>query len=211
MQTILAGFTRQCIAAIAVLVTLTVLLGGAYPAAVWAISRLDSHTAEGSQVSDRHGCPVGSSLIGIDPRPVPGQPDDPYLHARVLGSDDDPMATGDPAASAPSNKGPNNETLVEWITQRRKLIAAREGVDPEAVPPDAVTGSGSGLDPEISPEYAELQIPRLARVNHRTPEEIRSIIDDSTKGRDLGFLGEPRVNVLEVNLALGLVAPTCLS
>lgn len=210
MKTILSGFARQSVAAIGVLLALTLLFGGAYPAAVWAVSRLNTDGAEGSQVVDANGCAVGSSLIGLDPHPAPGQPD-PYLHARVMGTTGDAMATGDPAASAPSNKGPNNETLLEWVEQRRALIAQREGVRPEQVPADAVTGSGSGLDPEISPEYAALQIPRLARENNRTSQEIRDIIDDHTSGRQWGFLGQPRVNVLKVNLALGLTAPSCQS
>ncbi|MDL9946415.1 potassium-transporting ATPase subunit C [Gordonia sp. ABSL11-1] len=208
MNTVLSGFVRQCVAAVGVLLALTVVLGVVYPSAVWAVSRIGSGSAEGSQVRDARGCEVGSSLIGIDPQVPAGQPD-PYLHARVIGSADDPMATGDPAASAASNKGPNNEDLLEWIEKRRSTIAVREGVAPSAVPTDAVTGSGSGLDPDISPEYAQLQVPRLARENQRPPAEIERIIDEHTSGRQLGFLGQPRVNVLEVNLALGHTAPSC--
>ncbi|MDN8763498.1 potassium-transporting ATPase subunit C, partial [Staphylococcus aureus] len=91
------------------------------------------------------------------PQPRPGQPD-PYFHARVAGSGDQKtptlaaMAPGDPAAGAPSNLGPSNPDLAHWVTTRREVIARREGVDPGQVPVDAVTGSGSGLDPHISPE-----------------------------------------------------------
>ncbi|ROZ98316.1 potassium-transporting ATPase subunit C [Gordonia sp. OPL2] len=208
MNTLLSGFLRQCVAAVGVLLALTVVLGAAYPAAVWAVSRIGSASAEGSQTHDARGCEVGSSLIGIDPQVPAGQPD-PYLHARVIGSADDPMAPGDPSASAASNKGPNNEDLLAWIEQRRTTIAERERVSASAVPTDAVTGSGSGLDPDISPEYAQLQVPRLARENQKSPAEIERIIDEHTSGRQLGFLGQPRVNVLEVNLALGHTVPSC--
>ncbi|MGC4934723.1 potassium-transporting ATPase subunit C [Gordonia sp. DT30] len=202
MNTVLSTFARQCVAAIGVLLALTVILGGAYPAVVWAASRLDTHAAEGTQAIDQRGCAAGSSNIGIDPKPAAGQPDS-FLHARVLGSDDDPMAPGDPSASAASNQGPGSESLATEIDARRKVIASREGVAPAAVPVDAVTGSGSGLDPDISPAYAHLQVPRIAANSGRTPAQVQAVIDEHTDGRQWGFLGQPRVNVLEVNLALG--------
>ncbi|OPX13576.1 potassium-transporting ATPase subunit C [Gordonia sp. i37] len=202
MNTVISTFVRQCVAAIGVLLALTVVVGVAYPAVVWAASRLDSHAAEGSQVVDARGCAAGSSIIGIDPQPVAGQPDS-FLHARVLGSADNPMAPGDPSSSAASNQGPNSQTLATEIEARRKIIAQREGVAPTAVPVDAVTGSGSGLDPDISPAYAALQVPRIARNSGRTPAQVQAIIDAHTSGRQWGFLGQPTVDVLEVNLALG--------
>lgn len=208
MNSLFSTFLRQCGVAIAMLAAITVLCGVAYPAAVWAISRIGTHSAEGSQLADARGCDVGSSLIGIDPQVKAGQPD-PYLHARVIGSSDDPMATGDPSASAASNLGPNSTTLAKWIEARRAAIGTREGVPPSAVPTDAVTGSGSGLDPDISVAYADLQIPRLARENHLGEQQVRSIIERNTSGRQWGFLGQQRVNVLKVNLALGHAVPVC--
>jgi len=202
MNTITSGFFRQCAVAFSMLVALTVILGVAYPAVVWAASRVGSNSAEGSQVTDAKGCNAGSTLIGLDPK-APAATPDSYLQARVLGSDDDPMAPGDPAASAASNQGPNSETLAHNIAARRALIAQREGVAPSAVPAEAVTGSGSGLDPQISPEYAAIQIPRIARASGRSQEAVRQIVDAHTAGRQWGFLGQQRVNVLEVNLALG--------
>ena len=202
MNTITSGFLRQCAVAFAMLVALTVILGVAYPTVVWAASHIGSNSAEGSQVTDAKGCNAGSSLIGVDPKAPAGTPDS-YLHARVLGSADDPMATGDPSASAASNQGPNSETLAHNITARRALIGQREGVAPSAVPADAVTGSGSGLDPQISPEYAAIQIPRIARNSGKSQAAVREIVDAHTSGRQFGFLGQQRVNVLEVNLALG--------
>ncbi|MFW0797261.1 potassium-transporting ATPase subunit C [Gordonia sp. CPCC 205515] len=208
MSTLVSGLVRQCVAAIGILLALTVIVGVAYPATVWAVSRIGTDSAEGSQTTDAAGCNVGSSLIGIDPQVPAGQPD-PYLHARVLGSPDDPMAPGDPAASAAGNKGPNNDDLLAWIEQRRAVIAQREGVTPSAVPADAVTGSGSGLDPDISPAYAALQIPRLAAENRLSTGQVQTIVDENTEGRQWGFLGQPRVNVLKVNLALGHTVPAC--
>jgi K+-transporting ATPase ATPase C chain len=175
---------------------------------VWGVSRIDRSSAEGSVVTDSAGCWVGSALIGVDPQAEPGRPDG-YLHARVLGAADEPMAPGDPAASAASNQGPSSITLAGWIESRRAIIAEREDVRPDQVPVDAVTGSGSSLDPHISPAYADIQVPRLARVHGMPPEQVREVIDSHTEGRQLGVLGEPRVNVLEVNLALGLTAPNC--
>lgn len=199
---------RQSVVAVAVLVMMTVILGVVYPAVVWGVSRIDRSSADGSVVTDSAGCRVGSALIGIDPQTEPGRPDG-YLHARVLGAADDPMAPGDPAASAASNQGPSSVTLAGWIESRRAIIAEREDVRPDQVPVDAVTGSGSSLDPHISPAYADIQVPRLARVHRMPSEQVREVIDSHTEGRQLGVLGEPRVNVLEVNLALGLTAPNC--
>ena len=199
---------RQSVVAVAVLVMMTVILGVVYPAVVWGVSRIDRSSAEGSVVTDSAGCRVGSALIGIDPQAEPGRPDG-YLHARVLGAADDPMAPGDPAASAASNQGPSSVTLAGWIESRRAIIAEREDVRPDQVPVDAVTGSGSSLDPHISPAYADIQVPRLASVHRMPSEQVREVIDSHTEGRQLGVLGEPRVNVLEVNLALGLTAPNC--
>ncbi|SIS12551.1 potassium-transporting ATPase subunit C [Williamsia sterculiae] len=212
MSVIAAGgvrtWTRQLLVSAAVLVALTVILGGAYPAVVWAISRTDSTAAEGAIARDVHGCSVGSTLLGVDPQVPAGQPDR-YLHGRVVGSADNPMAPGAADSSVPSNQGPSSESLARSITARRTVIAAREGVPPSAVPVDAVTGSGSSLDPDISPAYAALQIPRIARVTGRSASEVRRIVDDHTTDRQWGFLGQPRVNVLEVNLALGATAPGC--
>ncbi|ATD73259.1 MULTISPECIES: potassium-transporting ATPase subunit C [Gordonia] len=208
MKMIVTGLLRQSVAALGMLLGLTLILGFAYPAAVWAISRVDSSSAEGSRLVDASGCVVGSSLIGLDPQVPAGGPD-PYLHARVLGAEGAPMVTGDPSASAASNQGPNSVILLDNIEDRRAFIADREGVAPQAVPADAVTGSGSGLDPHISPAYAELQVPRLARENRLSPEVIRSLIAAHTQGRQWGFLGEPSVDVPSVNLALGHGPATC--
>ncbi|GAB17626.1 potassium-transporting ATPase C chain [Gordonia effusa NBRC 100432] len=208
MTNLLKTFGRQLAVGFAVLAALTVLLGVAYPAGVWLVSRIDSHAAEGDQLTDAKGCGVGSALIGVDPKPAAGQPDW-YLHSRVAGTADDAMAAGDPASSAASNLGPNNPDLQTRIELRRSYIAARDGVAPSAVPVDAVTGSGSGLDPDISAAYANLQVARIAREGRLPESKVRQILDDNTTGRQWGFLGQPRVNVMRVNLALGHVAAVC--
>lgn len=203
-------FFGQILAGLAVLLTLTVILGVGYPAAVWAVSRLGSDSAEGSPLTDSTGCVVGSSLIGVDPRVEDGMPD-PFFHTRVTGSvaDEDAFAPGDPAAALPSNQGPSSETLADFVEQRRVQVAKRENVDPDQVPADAVTGSGSGIDPHISPAYAAIQIARVAEVNGLSQDTVRSLVDEYTSGRQLGFLGNERVDVPELNVALGLTAPGC--
>ena len=192
------------------LLALTVILGIGYPAAVWAVSRIGSSSAEGSPLRDANGCVVGSSLIGVDPQVEAGQPD-PFFHNRVTGSisDEDAFATSDPAAALPTNQGPSSEALAAFIEERRAVIAEREDVDPAAVPVDAVTGSGSGIDPDISPAYAAIQIQRVAKVNDMSVDAVTALVAEHTSGRQLGFLGSERVNVPELNLALGLTAPEC--
>ncbi|NMM90843.1 K+-transporting ATPase subunit C [Rhodococcus sp. SRB_17] len=204
------GFAKQARAGLLVLLALTVILGVIYPAAVWGVGRISSGSAEGSPVTDASGCVVGSAWVGVDPQVAEGQ-QDPFFHNRVVGSvsDEDPFATGDPAAALPSNQGPSSEILAGFIIERRAAIAAREGVDPASVPVDAVTGSGSGIDPHISPEYALLQVPRVAANNGMSEDQVKALLAEHTDGRQLGFLGMERVNVLELNLALGLAAPAC--
>lgn len=204
------GFAKQVWAGLLVLLALTVVLGVIYPAAVWGVSRISSGSAEGSPVTDAAGCVVGSAWVGVDPQVAEGQ-QDPFFHNRVVGSvsDEDAFATGDPAAALPSNQGPSSEILAGFIIERRAAIAAREGVEPSSVPVDAVTGSGSGIDPHISPAYAELQVARVAANNGISEDKVRDLVAEHTDGRQLGFLGAERVNVLELNLALGLTAPTC--
>jgi potassium-transporting ATPase KdpC subunit len=187
---------RQAVTGLRVLVVFTVLVGIAYPLLTWSVTRLPalSGPAEGSVVYAKDGTPAGSSLIGIDP--VATGPD-PYFHTRPSAS-----VTDRTAVSGGSNKGTFNQDLLDTINQRRQQIAAREAVPEAAVPPDAVTASGSGLDPDISPAYAALQVPRVARVTGLPVDRVRELVAQATDGRVLGFLGEPTVNVTELNLAV---------
>lgn len=196
---------RQLGAAVRVLLVLTVLLGVAYPAGVWAVSRLPGlHAhAEGSVTPGG-----GSSLVGLDP--VAADPAaDPWFHTRPSTSATGAAGLGpaDPTTSGGSNLAAGNDDLRAAVGQRRAMVAAREGVAPGAVPPDAVTASGSGLDPHVSPAYAELQVPRVARVTGLGEPRVRALVARATEGRSLGFLGEPRVNVTVLDELVRAAAP----
>lgn len=200
----LTQLTRQAGAALRILLVMTVLLGVLYPLAVWGVSRLPGlrANAEGSVLTDARGQPAGSALIGVNPVPVDPAAD-PYFHTRPSASaDDHGLGAGDPSISGGSNKGGFSEDLRTAVHERRTAIAAREGVDAGLVPPDAVTTSASGLDPHISPEYAALQVARVARVTGVPEVELQRLIEENTDGRFLGFLGEPGVNVTQLNLAV---------
>jgi K+-transporting ATPase ATPase C chain len=194
--------TRQAGAALRMLVVATIALGLVYPLAVWGVAHVPglAWQAEGSVVQGSvvHGAVVhgtgGSALIGVDP--VPADPaNDPYFHTR-------PSATGDPSTSGGSNEGGFSDDLRTAVEQRRAAVAQREGVRPDRVPADAVTASGSGVDPHISPEYAQLQVPRVARVTGRSEAEVRELVAASTDHAVLGIFGADGVNVTELNLAV---------
>jgi K+-transporting ATPase ATPase C chain len=196
-------FSRQAGAALRMLLVMTVVLGLAYPLAVWAVAHAPglAPQAEGSVVFRADGTPVGSSLIGIDP--VPADPaNDPYFHTRPSASAQDALGPGDPSTSGGSNRGGFDEDLLDTVQQRRDAIAQREGVPPDRVPADAVTASGSGVDPHVSPEYAQLQVPRVARATGLGEERVRALVAASTQHAALGMLGTDGVNVTELNLAV---------
>jgi K+-transporting ATPase ATPase C chain len=187
--------------ALRAVLVLTVILGVGYPLLVTGLGRLMPARADGSPVTDADGTVVGSSLIGQSFTDADGDPLPQYFQSR-------PSAAGDgydAAASSGSNLGPENPDLVAAIEQRRATVADLEGVDPAEVPVDALTASGSGLDPQISPEYAEIQVPRVARERGMTEDAVRALVADATTGPDLGFLGQAGVDVLTLNLALDRV------
>ena len=181
------------IAAVATLL-LAVVLCGAYPLVVWAIAQgLFPYEAGGSLVQ-RNGETVASELIAQSFRSPT------YFHPR-------PSAAGeagyDAAGSSGSNLGPISKKLLDAVRERAAAYREANGLPPETpVPADAVTASGSGLDPHISVANALLQAPRVAQERGRGEEEITRLVRAHTAGRDLGVLGEPRVNVLKLNLAL---------
>ncbi|NMO88496.1 potassium-transporting ATPase subunit C [Actinomycetospora sp. TBRC 11914] len=209
-----SALRRQGLAALRLLVVLTILLGVAYPLGIWVVSRVPGlhDQAEGSLMT-ADGTATGSSLIGIDPVPAdPSGATDPWFHTRPSASAPDSATAGlgpaDPSTSGGSNEAADSDGLVKAVGERRAAIAAREGVDPAAVPPDAVTASGSGLDPDISPAYAALQVPRVARVTGLGPDRVRALVEQATSGRTLGFLGEPTVNVSELDALVHGAAPS---
>lgn len=185
-------FLRQSLVGLKALLVMTLLLGVAYPAAVWGVGQVAFHDQATGQIVSVDGRDRGSRLIGQD-FPV----DDPaWFHGR-------PSAAGyDGLASAASNLGPSNPDLLDAIRDRQAQIARAERVDVSAIPADAVTASGSGLDPYVSPAYAALQVDRIAREHGMSPSAVRSLVEAHTDGRQLGFLGEPKVDVLGLNLAL---------
>ncbi|QCX27387.1 potassium-transporting ATPase subunit KdpC [Nocardioides jishulii] len=189
MLHLLHDLTRQSLASLRVLLVLTVVLGIAYPVAVWLVGLPMGERAHGQPIRV-DGQVVGSRLLG---QQFTGEQ---WFHPRPSANDHDTLA------SAPSNLGPLSDELLALVAERRAAVSASEGVDPDDVPPDALTASGSGLDPHISPEYAALQADRVAAANGLDAAEVEELVAEHTTGRFLGFVGEPVVNVLELNVAV---------
>jgi len=199
MSTTARATVRTTGVAVRAMLVFTLVLGVGYTLLVTALGQIAlPWQADGSRVTDASGETVGSALIGQSFEDPDGNAFPEYFQSR-------PSAAGDGydgGASSGSNLGPENADLITAIEERRAAIAELEGVDPAQIPADAVTASGSGLDPHISPAYAMLQAPRVAEERGLDVAEVRAVVDAHTQQRDLGFLGEPRVNVLELNLAL---------
>jgi potassium-transporting ATPase KdpC subunit len=200
----LPSFVRQHIAGLRGLLVFTVITGIIYPVAMWGLAQgLFHHQANGSLVSYR-GRTVGSSLLcqeftGAKGNPLP-QYFQPRPSAATSGASNDYGC--DPLFSAASNLGPTNPKLIAEIKQRQQQISAFDHVPVAKIPPDAVTASGSGLDPDISPAYAAIQVDRIAAARHISPAQVDALVSQNTTGRTLGFLGQPVVNVLNLNIAL---------
>jgi potassium-transporting ATPase KdpC subunit len=197
-------FVRQHIAALRTLLVFTVLCGIVYPLVMFGIAQAAFHNqANGSQVS-YNGKVVGSSLLCQEFLDAKGNPLPQYFQPRpsaaTSGASNDYGC--DPLYSAATNLGPTNPVLVQNIKARQQQIAAFDHVKISQIPPDAVTASGSGLDPDISPAYAYLQVNRVAAARHLPVSEVRNLVSKFVQGRTLGFLGEPRVDVLTLNIAL---------
>lgn len=185
---------KQLVTSCLVLVVLTVLAGLVYPLAMTGLAQvLFPNQANGSIVT-AEGKPVGSALIGQNfTKPE-------YFQGR-------PSAAGqngyDASASSGSNLGPTNEKLITAVKERIEAVQTANGPAKDSViPADAVLASGSGLDPHISPAYAYLQINRVAKARQLPNAEVKKLVDLHVEGRQLGLFGEPRVNVLNLNLAL---------
>jgi K+-transporting ATPase ATPase C chain len=190
---------RQANVALRAMLVFTIVLGVGYTLLITGIGQLIlPWQANGSPVAGNGGQTVGSALIGQSFTDAEGAPLPEYFHPR-------PSAAGDGydgGASSGSNYGPENSDLITAIEERQAAIAAFEGVDVSEIPADAVTASASGLDPHISPAYGLLQVDRVAEARGLDVQTVLDLVESRIQARDLGFLGEPRVNVLELNLAL---------
>lgn len=190
---------RQSLAGLRLLVAATMILGIAYPVAVYGFGAVAAPwqargslvTADGSHTEDPAKA-VGSELIGQ----LVGDPDLFQVRPSAAGDGYDMLSTYG------SNLGPEEPALIDAIKERQSEIAQREGVAVSEIPADAVTASASGLDPHISTAYADLQVPRVARASGLSEDAVRGLVDEHTSGRTWGVLGEPRVNVLMLNIAV---------
>ncbi|MGW6688602.1 potassium-transporting ATPase subunit KdpC [Streptomyces sp. NPDC054961] len=193
------------------LLVLTVLCGVLYPLAVTGVAQAAfGHRANGSEVKDENGRVVGSSLIGqsygddlrwFQGRPAAG------LAANTVNTQYELLVSG------AGNKAADSPELLEAVREARARVLLDNTVpgytpEPSEIPADAVTSSGSGLDPDISPAYAKLQLHRVAQKNGLPVATVARLVADHTRARTLGFMGEPRVNVLELNVALKALART---
>ncbi|WP_406194841.1 K(+)-transporting ATPase subunit C [Kitasatospora sp. NBC_01560] len=197
---------RTYFTALRALLVLTVLLGIAYPLLVTGVAQAVFTDQANGSIVKADGKEIGSSLLGQSydlPKKNPDDadeaavPDPQWFQPR-------PSANGyDPKVSGASNLGPNSEDLTTTIEDRRKAVAAFDGVDPASVPVDAVTASGSSLDPHISVAYAKEQVDRIAKTRGNvSPEQLNKLVEKYTDGPSLGFLGQEGVNVVLLNKAL---------
>lgn len=201
----LPSVVRQHIAALRAIAVFTVICGIVYPVVMWGVAQAAfSQQANGSLVSYK-GKVVGSSLLCQEFTDSHGNPLPQDFQPR-------PSAASNPADSrdygcdagfsGAANLGPDNPKLTQSVRQFQQQISAFDHVPASKIPPDAVTSSGSGLDPEVSRANAAIQVDRVAAARHLPVSEVRSLVAKNTHGRPLGFLGEPGVNVLTLNIAL---------
>ncbi|MFE7180668.1 potassium-transporting ATPase subunit C [Streptomyces erythrochromogenes] len=228
--------TRLIGAGLRALLVLTVICGVIYPLAVTGIAQaLFNDKANGSEIKDRSGTVVGSSLIGQTYNLPEQNPDDPEEAAKpdlkwfqprpsnglgtnsvntqysLILSGATNRSADNGAVGGQCTKDAEEGTLCAQVVAAKEAVIADNStpshtVEPEDVPADAVTSSGSGLDPNISPAYAGLQVHRVAERNGLTVAQVEKLVEENTQGRTLGFMGEPRVNVLELNTALAALA-----
>jgi len=196
---------RQLLAALRGLLIFTVICGILYPLVVFGIGQVAFNKQANGSLISFHGRQVGSSLLCQEFIDAKGNPLPQYFQPRPSASATsatNQIGGCNPLASGASNLGPNNRLLVADIRARQRQIAAFDHVPVSAIPADAVTASASGLEAFISPQNAAIQVQRVAAARHISPAAVRSLVARYTSGRTLGFLGEPRVNVVLLNLAL---------
>jgi K+-transporting ATPase ATPase C chain len=197
------GTGRQYWVGLRALLILTVVLGVAYPLVITGIGQLAFPSQSNGTTVILQGKVVGSALIGQSFTDKKGNPLPQWFQSR-------PSAAGDGydgGASSGSNLGPNNPDLLKAVKERKQTIEKVDGVSAGQIPADALTASGSGLDPHISPAYALLQVDAVAKARGISADSVRKLVDSHTQQRDLGYLGEPTVNVLQLNIALAAMDP----
>ncbi|RKT77622.1 K+-transporting ATPase ATPase C chain [Terracoccus luteus] len=185
------SFTRQTLAGLRLMIVMTVLLGVLYPAVVWGVGQVAARDQAAGSLVQADGRTVGSALLG---QQFTG---DAWFASRPSASD----SSGD--VSGGTNLGPGAD-LDAAVAERARAAGLTVGT----AAPDALTASASGLDPHVSPENAAAQVARVAAARGLPASEVQQLVTANTEGRQLGFLGEPRVNVLRLNLALQALAPT---
>ena len=196
---------RQHIAGFRTLLVFTVICGLIYPLVMVGIAQVAFHNKANGSLVSFNGKVVGSGLLCQEFTDAKGNPLPQYFQPRpsfaiVSGNKNDYGC--DPLFSSASNYGPTNPTQVQLIQQRQKQISAFDHVPISQIPPDAVTASGSGMDPNISPANAYMQVPRVAAARNLPVSEVHNLVTENITGRTLGFLGQPSVNVLALNILL---------
>ncbi len=189
---------KQTWTALRALLIFTVVLGVGYPLLITGIGQLALPAQANGSLVRSDGAVVGSALIGQSFTDADGTALPEWFQSR-------PSAAGagyDGGASSGSNYGPENPDLISAIENRRSAIESLESVAASEIPADALTASASGLDPHISPAYALLQVQRVAEARGIPETQVRALVETFIQGRDLGYLGEPTVNVLQLNIAL---------
>ncbi|MCU1577457.1 MAG: kdpC [Leifsonia sp.] len=192
------GTGRQYWVAIRAMMVLTIVVGVIYPLVITGVGQLAFAAQANGSLVKVNGTTVGSSLIGQSFTDAKGNAIATWFQSR-------PSAAGkgyDSGASSGSNYGPENPTLITSIADRKKAIESLDGVTASQIPADALTTSASGLDPQISPAYALLQVNAVAKARGLDPSKVKALVESKIQGRDLGYLGEPTVNVLQLNIAL---------
>jgi K+-transporting ATPase ATPase C chain len=196
---------RQHIAGFRFLIVFVVLCGLIYPLVMVGFAQAAFHNKANGSLISYNGRVVGSGLLCQEFTDAKGNPLPQYFQPRPS----DAVVSGekndfgcDPLFSSASNLGPNNPQLIKNIQSEQKAISAFDHVPVSQIPPDAVTTSGSGLDPDITPANAYIQVDRVAAARHLPAEEVRNLVTQNITGRTLGFLGEPTVNVLTLNIKL---------
>ncbi|MEU8566889.1 potassium-transporting ATPase subunit KdpC [Streptomyces pathocidini] len=200
---------RLVTASFRALLVLTLVTGVVYPLLITGVAQAAFHDKANGSIVKVEGKEVGSSLIGQSfdlPKKDPNdeeeaaRPDPKWFQPRPSNSGYDPLATGS------SQLGASDPTLLKAVKDAKKQVAEFNGVPESEVPKDAVTGSSSAIDPHISPAYAEIQVKRVAEANGLDEAQVAKLVKEHTEGRTAGFLGEPHVNVLELNIALKKLA-----